>query len=212
MEKQKIATRNTVTEQASKVAAITLTFWILKTVTTTVGDLSGDLLSITLGLGYLTALIVALAATGALLVAQLRAKRFHYLLYWALIFLSSTVGAEFSDTIDRTLRWGTPGGAGVLLACLVATLAIWRLRRGKIGIYPVNEREDEAFYWAAVIFANSLGSVVGDLVGDRLGLGVLGGVAVNVGVLAFLILLRYKTKANRGLLFWTAFVFTRVSF
>ena len=212
MEKQDIRNSNTVAEQAGKVAAVTLVFWILKIVTTTAGDLSGDLLSITLGLGYITALIVALAATGTLLVVQLRAKRFQCLLYWALIFLSSTVGAEFSDTVDRALHWGTLGGAVLLLACLVATLAIWRLRRGEIGIYPIDEREDEAFYWAAVIFANSLGSVIGDLVGDRLGLGVLGGVAVNAGVLASLALLRYKTRANRGLLFWTAFVFTRVSF
>lgn len=204
--------RNPVAEQASKVAAISLFFWILKIVTTTVGDLSGDLLSITLGMGYVTALMVALAVMGALLVAQLGAKRFHPLLYWALILLSSTVGAEFSDSLDRALHWGTLGGAGALLVCLIATLFIWHLRRGEIGVYPINEREDEVFYWVAVLFANTLGSVIGDLVGDRLGFGVLGGIAVNIGVLAFLTMLRYQTKANRGLLFWTAFVFARVSF
>jgi uncharacterized membrane-anchored protein len=212
MEKPNIPNGNTVAEQVSKVAAITFSFWILKIATTTVGDLSGDMLSITLGLGYVTALIVVLAVIATLLIAQLSAKRFHPLLYWVLILLSSTVGAEFSDTIDRTLHWGTVIGAGMLLVCFAATLAIWYIRCGEIGIYPINEREDELFYWVAVIFANTLGSVVGDLLGDRLGFGVLQGIAVNIGVLAVLTMLRYKTKVNRGLLFWIAFVFARVSF
>lgn len=212
MEKPTISDTTTVTEQIGKVAAVSLSFWILKIVTTTVGDLSGDALSITLNLGYVNALIVALAAIGTLLLAQFLAKRYHPVLYWALVLLSSNVGAEFSDTVDRALHWGTPAGAGVLLACLVVTLGVWFVRRGELGVYPIKERLDEVFYWLAVIFANSLGSVLGDLLGDRLGLGVMGGVAVNAGVLAVLALLYYRTRTNRGLLFWTAFVFSRVSF
>lgn len=206
-----MANSDTVTGPASKVAAVTLSFWILKVVTTTAGDLSGDFLSITLGMGYVVALIVALVIMGVFLAVQLRAKQFYCLLFWTLVWLSSTVGAEVSDAIARTLHWGTPGVTGALLVCLAATLVVWRVRRGKLGFYPIKELEDEFFYWIAAIFANSLGSVIGDLVGDRLGFGVLGGVAVNAGVLALLIVLRYKTKANRGLLFWTAFIFSRVS-
>lgn len=202
---------DTLSGQASKVAALTLSFWILKVVTTTVGDLSGDFLSITLGMGYVVALIAALGIMGVLLAVQLRAKRFYCPLFWALILLSSTVGAEISDAIARTLRWGTPGVTGVLLACLVAILAVWRVRRGKLGFYPIKGLQDEVFYWIAAVFANSLGSVIGDLVGDHFGLGVLGGVAVNASVLALLVVLRYKTKANKAILFWTAFVFSRVS-
>lgn len=200
------------TDQVSKVAAVTLSFWILKIVTTTVGDLSGDLLSITLHLGYVVALIVVLVVMAALLVAQFRVRRLHPLLYWALILISATLGAEISDTIDRALHWGNLAGAGALLACLLITLAIWQLGRGAIRIYPITERKDEAFYWIAVIFANSLGSVLGDLLGDRLGFGLLGGIAVNVAVLAVLLALHYITRANKGLLFWAAFVFTRISF
>lgn len=212
MEKPGISNTSTITEQLGKVAAVGLSFWILKVLTTTVGDLCGDVLSITLGLGYVNALIVALAAIGALLVVQLSARRFHLVLYWALVFISSTVGAEFSDTVDRALHWGTLAGAGVLLVCLVITLGTWYVLRGEIGVYPIKERVDEGFYWLAVIFANSLGSVLGDLLGDRLGLGVLGGVAVNAGVLAVLALLHFRTRVSKGLLFWTAFVFSRVSF
>lgn len=212
MESPGISNANAITEQVGKVAAAGLSFWILKIVTTTVGDLCGDVISITLGLGYVNALLVALAVVAALLTVQLSARRFHPLLYWPLILLSSTVGAEVSDTVDRALHWGTATGAGVLLACLVVTLGAWYVHRGEIGVYPIKQRTDEGFYWLAVIFANSLGSVLGDLLGDRLGLSVLGGLAVNVGVLAVLTLLYYRTRANRGVLFWTAFVFSRVSF
>lgn len=201
-----------IAEQTSKVAAITLAFWTIKVVATTVGDLSGDLLSLTLGLGYYLALAVALGVMVALLLVQLRTKRPQEALYWALMLLSSTVGAEVSDSIDRALHLGTLGGAGLLMGCLLATLAIWRLRRGGIRIYPINARENLGFYWLAAIFANSLGSAIGDLVGDRLGFGVLGGVVLNVAVLAVLTILYYTTRVNRAGLFWTAFVFSRISF
>lgn len=199
-------------EKVNKVAALTLSFWILKTVATTIGDLSGDALSISLGLGYVVALIVALAVTVTLMVAQLRAKRFHPSLYWALILGSSAVGAEISDSIDRALHWGNMAGAGVLLIGLVATLAVWFARCGAIGFDPIYERKDELFYWLAAVLANSLGSALGDLLADKLGLGLLGGIAVNVGVLALLLALRYTTRAGKGLLFWAAFIFTRVPF
>lgn len=201
----------TTSAQASKVAAVTLSFWILKTVMTTAGDLSGDVLSITLGMGYVITLIVVLAVIGTLLVAQVRGKGFHPSLYWALILVSSTAGTEISDTLERSLHGGSAGGAAVLFACLVASLAIWYVRRGEIAVYPVNAGEDELFYWIAAILANGLGSVLGDLLGDRLGFGVLGGMAVNVGVLTLLAMLHHNTRASRGFLFWAAFVFTRLS-
>ncbi|MGA7800006.1 MAG: hypothetical protein WCC36_04270 [Gammaproteobacteria bacterium] len=197
------------TAQVGKVAATTLSFWILKIVVTTVGDLSGDLLSITLGLGYLVSLFVALAFVLSLLTVQFRAVRFNPLVYWTLILGTSTLGAELSDTMDRALHLGYIVGALALLACLVAILAGWRVRRGRIGFYPIVERQEELLYWMAVIFANSLGSVLGDLIGDRLGLGIIGGAAINAGVIATLLLLHYATRANKALLFWTAFVFTR---
>jgi len=199
-------------EQTSKVAAITLVFWIMKVVTTTVGDLSGDLLSLTLGLGYYLALAVALAVMAAVLGVQLRTQRASSAVYWALMLLSSTVGAEVSDSLDRALHWGALGGAGLLLGCLLATLAIWRLNRGEIRIYPIHARAALGFYWLAAIFANSLGSAIGDLVGDRLGFGVLGGVVLNAAVLALLTILYYTRRASRTGLFWTAFVFSRISF
>lgn len=204
--------RTTMSGNVGKVAAVTLSFWILKIVTTSAGDLSGDALSISLGLGYALALIVTLAVTVALLIVQLRARRFRPSLYWALILSSSSAGAEISDSIDRALHWGNAGGAGLLLGCLAVTLAIWYVRCGTIGPYPIKERRGELFYWLAAVLANSLGSAMGDLVGEKLGVGLLGGTAVNLGVLALLLALYYTTRAGKGPLFWAAFVFSRIPF
>ncbi len=199
-------------EKPGKVAAITLSFWMLKVIATTAGDLTGDALSISLGLGYLLALIVALAVTAALLFAQLKAKRFHPGLYWTLILASSAAGAEISDSIDRALHWGTLAGTGALLVGLLLALAIWRARRGAIRCKAIEDPRDERFYWLAAILANSFGSAVCDLIGEKLGVGVLGGAAVNAGILALLVLLHYTTRARKELLFWSAFVFTRIPF
>lgn len=197
---------------ASKVAAVTFSFWILKIITTSAGDLSGDALSLSLGLGYGLALMVALAVTVALLFVQLKAKRLHPPLYWFLILGTSAVGAEISDGIDRALHWGNLGGAGVLLAGLCITLAVWFVRCRTIGPYPIERRREELFYWVAAILANSLGSALGDLIGDKLGVGLLGGTAVNFGVLALLWVIHRTTRADRGLLFWAGFVFSRIPF
>lgn len=204
-----IADDTLATKQESKVAAVTLSFWILKIIATTVGDVSGDALSIILRLGYVTSLIIAVAFIAAALTVQLRSKRFHPLLYWLLILVSSTIGAELSDTMDRGLHLGYISGTAILFLCLAATLVVWKTRLGRLQIYPIYERGGELFYWLAVIFANSLGSVLGDLMGDRLGLGLAGTVAFNAGMLAVLWLIHYFTRMNKTYLFWAAFVFSR---
>ena len=191
-----------------KVAAVGLSFWILKIIATTAGDVGGDLLSTSLGLGYALSLAVAVTIFVAGAAVQIRSSRHRPWLYWLLIFVSSTVGAELSDTLDRGLHLGYVAGAGLLLACLLITLVVWYLRLGRLNVYPVTRRE-ECFYWLAVVVANSLGSVLGDLFGDRWGLGLSGTLILNAGVLALLWLLHRCTRADKSLLFWTGFVFSR---
>jgi uncharacterized membrane-anchored protein len=195
----------------NKTAAVTVSFWIGKVVATTVGNLSGDALSISLRLGYALALLVALAAFVPLLVAPLRTKRHVPGLHWALLVCSSAVGAEISDAIDRALRWGNPVGTVVLLAGTIIALTAWFRRRGTLGAGGVRTLEDERYYWLAVVLANSLGSALGDLVGDKLGVGVLGGTAVNAAILALLLAGYRAGRAPGGLLFWAAFVVSRVT-
>lgn len=203
---------NPLSAQANKVAAVTFGFWILKILTTTAGDLSGDVLSISLGLGYAIALIVTVSAAVILLIVQIRAKRFHAPLYWILMLSTSAAGAEISDSIDRGLHWGNPAGTGFLFLCVLVTLGVWHGRRGALGVYPINRRRDELFYWAAAIVANSLGSALGDLLGSTLGLGVLGGTLVFLAVLAVLLVLYRTTRLSTGLLFWSGFVVARIPF
>ncbi|WP_019938718.1 hypothetical protein [Bordetella sp. FB-8] len=195
---------------SNKVAAITITFWIVKTAVTTVGDLAGDALSIALGLGYVPALVIALVITAALFLGQLHLERHRPVLYWALVLSTAASGAEISDSIDRFLHFGTAAGAGIFLVCLLVTQALWRVRCGRIGFYPISRRTDEVFYWMSAILANCLGSVLGDLFGDKWGFGTAGSVAINIAVLALLALVNGKTRISKSSLFWTAFVFTRI--
>jgi uncharacterized membrane-anchored protein len=197
---------------ASKVAAVSASYWIVKIVITTLGDLSGDALSISLRLGYGIALILALGVTAMLLLVQLRGKRFHPPLYWALMLSSAAAGAEVSDSIDRALHWGSLAGSAALLAALLATLAVWSALRGALRFERIQEPQDEIFYWLAALLANSVGSALGDLLGDRLGLGVPGATLVNLAILGILLWLHLTTGRGKALLFWGAFVVTRVPF
>lgn len=206
------AARNLAADAVSKVAAVTVSFWILKILVTTVGDLCGDALSISLGLGYALALAVALAVFLALLSAQLRSKRFIPWLYWLVLLSSATVGAEISDGIDRALHWGNLSGTLALLLFTLVILTAWFAHRGALGSSPVEDRRDERYYWLAAIAANSLGSAFGDLIGGRPGWGLMGGITVNLAILALLLVLHYTTRLSKGLLFWTAFVVSRVPF
>jgi uncharacterized membrane-anchored protein len=196
----------------NRVAAVTLTFWILKVVLTTAGDLTGDALSIALKLGYARALSVVVGVFALLLVAQLRTRRFVPWLFWLLVLSASAVGAEISDSLDRAAHWGNSAGTGVLLGALVTALGIWFARRGTIRFAPIVTRSDEVYYWVIAVIANSVGSAFGDWIGDGLGWGLSGGIAVNVAVIALVLILWRTTRISRGILYWMGFVVTRVPF
>lgn len=196
-------------ESLSKVARINLWFWVLKILATTLGETSGDFLSMTLGLGYITSLGITLAFFLIALMLQLQSQRFHPVLYWAVIIGTTTVGTEVSDLIDRTLKLGYTGGSAILLACLLGSLAVWYYKEKNLEVYPILEKRKEVLYWITVLFSNSLGTAFGDFLSDDLGLSYLGGAFVTAGIIALVILLHYYTRMNRIALFWIAFVFTR---
>lgn len=199
-------------QQLSRVAQLTLGFWLLKFITTTVGDLSGDLLSTTLGLGYLYSLVLSAVLLATMLAYQFSIKRSHLASYWALVLISATFGAELSDALGRGLDLGNSLVTLILWICWAVTLILWYLGTGKIRASKVRNRKDELFYWMAVIAANSLGSVLGDLLGDQFGIGLAGRIGVCMGILAFLWILRMSTRLDQALLFWIAFVFSRIWF
>lgn len=196
-------------ETSNKVAAITLLFWLLKIVATTLGEISGDFLSMTLNLGYLTSLSITMALFAVLLGLQLAQQRYVAPLYWLAIVGTTTLGTEISDFMDRSLHLGYAIGSSVLVTLLLLSLFVWYRKYKNLEVYPIIERNKELIYWLAILFSNSLGTAFGDFLSDNMGLGYLTGAAITAGIILLVVLLHYLTKINEVLLFWIAFVFTR---
>ncbi len=196
-------------KKLNKVASITIYFWVMKILATTLGETSGDMLSMTLKLGYVVGLLITACIFVLFLILQLSSKKFHSFLYWAVIVGTTMVGTEISDLMDRTLGLGYAMGSLILFSCLALTLLIWFYREKNLDVYPIDEKNKEVFYWIAVLFSNSLGTAFGDYLSDNMGLSYIGGALVCAGIIALVILLHYFSRINQIVLFWIAFVFTR---
>lgn len=193
----------------SKVPAVTLGFWIIKILATTLGETAGDTVSMSMDLGYLLGTVIFLLPLILLVGAQITARRFHPFLYWATIIASTTAGTTMADFADRSLGIGYAGGTLVLLALVLGSLAAWRITIGAIASDDIRSPSAEAFYWLTITFSQTLGTALGDWAADDGGLGYLGGAALFGGGLAVVALLYATTKVNRVALFWAAFILTR---
>lgn len=193
----------------NKIAEVTVFFWILKIIATTLGEMSGDLLSQTLNLGY----IVGLGITGSFLIAvlffQIRARQFHPALFWAAIVGTTMAGTEISDLMDRTLGLGYVWGSVILTAGLFLALFTWHRRIGNLSVDPIAGTGAETMFWIAVLFSNSLGTAFGDYLVDVVGLSYMLGAVVCTAVIAVVLILHFTRAVNDIALFWIAFVFTR---
>jgi len=208
-------------QHASKVPAITLGFWIAKVFATTLGETAGDAVTMSwLGettpdaaanavSGYLIGTAIFGAALLALVVIQIRARRFHPFLYWATIIASTTAGTTLADFATRSLGVGYAGGTILLFALVLASLGSWKAAEGRISTDHIVSARTEAFYWITITFSQTLGTALGDWAADDGGLGYLGGAAVFGGLIALIALLYFTTRINRVLLFWAAFILTR---
>ena len=194
---------------ASKVAEVTLAFWIMKVLATTLGETAGDFISMTLGLGYYAGLAITFAILAVVLTLQIAAKAYRPFLFWTAIIATTTVGTEVSDFMDRSLGLGYALGSLILVAGLAATLAAWYARERDLSVYPIVRRDVEVMFWVAVLFSNSLGTAFGDFLVDNLGLSFIEGALVTAGVIGIVAALHYFTRLNHVLLFWIAFIFTR---
>jgi uncharacterized membrane-anchored protein len=192
----------------SKIPEVTLGFWIIKILATTLGETGGDTVSMTMDLGYLTGTAIFLSALVVLVGAQIAAKKFHPFLYWATIVASTTAGTTVADFATRSLGIGYTGGSLILFVCLMAVLGLWYWWLGSISVETVNTPKVEAFYWAAITFSQALGTALGDWVADA-GLGYEGGAFVFAAGLAVVVAAYYWTDVSRVLLFWVAFILTR---
>ncbi|MEO8671231.1 MAG: hypothetical protein ABI411_07940 [Tahibacter sp.] len=181
----------------------------MKICATTLGETAGDLVSMTLKLGYGMSSVILLSLFLLSLTAQLAAKRFHPWLYWAVILATSTAGTTLSDFMDRTLGLGYARGSLLLAGGLLAVLALWRYVEKSLSVNTIQSRRAEIFYWSAILFSNTLGTALGDYLADDSGLGFIGGAAL-IGAGIGLVALAYRcTRMSHVLLFWIAFVLTR---
>jgi uncharacterized membrane-anchored protein len=207
----------------SKVPAITLGFWIIKILATTLGETGGD--SVTMSWlgettahpvpgGYLIGTAMFGIALIVLILLQIRARRFSPWLYWATIVASTTCGTTLADFCDRSLGIGYPGGSLLLFACVLMSLFAWHRTLGSVDVNRITGPREETFYWITITFSQTLGTALGDWSADDLseggwGLGYSGAALVFGAGLAILAILYFTTKANRVGLFWAAFILTR---
>ncbi len=201
---------NDVRERAlSKVPEVTLSFWVIKILATTLGETGGDTVTMTLAWGSSAGTVLFALVLVGLVVAQVMAKRFHPVLYWSTIVASTTFGTTMADFADRSLGIGYTGGSTLLLACLAAVLGLWYATEGTVSVDTVSTPRVEAFYWGAITFSQTLGTALGDWLADTGGLGYEGGALVFAAALAVVIALYYRTSVSRVTLFWAAFILTR---
>ena len=193
----------------SKVPEVTLAFWIIKIVATTLGETGGDALSMTLDFGYALSTAIFLGYFVVLAVAQIRARAFHPALYWLVIVATTTAGTTLADYFDRSLGIGYIGGSLCLLVLLASVLTAWRFSEGSVSVNRITSPTAEGYYWATIFASNTLGTALGDFLADDGGLGYEGGALVFLGLLALVAAAYYWTKLSRTLLFWAAFILTR---
>lgn len=193
----------------NRVAVVTFSFWVMKICATTLGETAGDLLSMTLNVGYAASSLILIGAFLATLVAQLSAKSFHPALYWSVILSTSTAGTTMSDYIDRSLGMGYVAGSAMLVAILITILTVWRFNVGSLQVSSIKTFKVEAFYWAAILVSNTLGTALGDFLADSSGLGFAGGALLIASLIGLIVLAYFFTSISRTGLFWIAFVLTR---
>ena len=196
-------------ERINKVAEITLIFWLMKIIATTLGETLGDFISMTLNLGYLSGILITLIFFLLVLITQLFSKEYVPVFYWMVIIGTTTLGTEISDFMDRSLHLGYALGSLVLFICLIVALFLWYQKYKSLKVFPIFERRKEIYYWIAILFSNSLGTAFGDFLSDNLGLSYLEGALITASIILIVVLIHYLTKINEIALFWIAFVFTR---
>jgi uncharacterized membrane-anchored protein len=200
----------------AKVPAITLGFWGIKILATTLGETGGDTLSMELGWGYLASTALFGIVLLLLVVAQIRAHRFQPWLYWATIIASTTTGTTMADFATRSLGIGYSGGSILLFSLVLASLGLWYRATGTLAATSVREPRAEGFYWLTITFSQTLGTALGDWVAALpddtpagIGLGYGGGALLFGAALALVVVLHFRTSISRAGLFWAAFILTR---
>jgi uncharacterized membrane-anchored protein len=193
----------------SRVPQITILFWIVKILATTLGETGGDAVTMTLDLGYAVGSLIFLGFFAVALTAQVITRKYHPAIYWIVVVATTTVGTTLSDYFDRSLGLGYVKASIILFFLVLAVLFAWRWTRGRIEYQDITDRRDEIFYWVAILVSNTLGTALGDYTADDLDLGFAGGAGLFSGLIAVVAAAHFFTKIPKTVLFWAAYVLTR---
>ena len=201
--------RSHLTDLASKVPQVTLAFWIIKILATTLGETGGDAVTMSLNLGYAVGSLIFLGFFAVALTGQVIAKKFHPFIYWAVVVSTTTVGTTLSDYFDRTLGLGYIKSSIILFSLVLVILFAWRRVRGRVEFENITDRTDEIFYWVTILVSNTLGTALGDFAASDTGLGFERSALVFSALIALVAGAHFFTKAPASVLFWSAYVLTR---
>ena len=208
-QKQVLANETLASEALAKVPEVTLIFWLIKILATTLGETGGDAVSMSMNLGYLLSTAIFAVIFIVAVMAQIKAKQFHPTLYWVTIIATTTVGTTLADFADRSLGIGYAGGTTLLFSLLMASIWVWYRTLGTVSVASVSSPKAEMFYWVTIMFSQTLGTALGDWTADTAGLGYTGAAMVFGAMLALVALAYYFTAISRTALFWAAFILTR---
>jgi uncharacterized membrane-anchored protein len=200
---------NTTRHVLAKVPEVTLLFWVIKILATTLGETGGDAVSMSMNLGYLVGTGIFAVVFMIAVIAQVSVKTFHPVIYWITIIATTTVGTTLADFTDRSLGVGYAGGTAILFTLLMLSLFVWHRTLGSISVNTVSSPKTELFYWVTIMFSQTLGTALGDWTADTAGLGYAGGALIFGAMLAVIAGLYYRTNISRTGLFWAAFILTR---
>jgi uncharacterized membrane-anchored protein len=194
----------------SKVPQVTLMFWFIKILATTVGETGGDALSMTLQLGYAVSSLIFLGFFAVTLAGQVTSRKYHPFAYWAVVVATTTVGTTMSDYLDRTLNLGYVKSSIFLFCGVLLVLLVWKRTVGKIEFDNITTRKEEIFYWVTILISNTLGTALGDFVATTAGLGFEAGALIFAGLIALVAAAHFWLKnVPPSVLFWSAYVLTR---
>ncbi len=208
-QKQVLANQTLASEALAKVPEVTLIFWLIKILATTLGETGGDAVSMSMNLGYLLSTAIFAVIFIIAVMAQIKAKQFHPTLYWVTIIATTTVGTTLADFADRSLGIGYAGGTTLLFTLLMASIWVWYRTLGTVSVASVSSPKAEMFYWVTIMFSQTLGTALGDWTADTAGFGYTGAAMVFGAMLALVALAYYFTAISRTALFWAAFILTR---
>ena len=199
----------TLTTMLNKVPQITLFFWIIKVLSTTVGETLADFLNTKLGLGLINTSYALSTLFLIALAVQLTRKRYIPAVYWTVVVLISVVGTLVSDTFVEKLGLGLQTTTIAFSCALAVVFVLWYLSEKTLSVHWIATTKRELFYWAAILFTFALGTSAGDLLTEKVGTGYFLGALMFAGMIAVVAVAHYGLKINAVLAFWMAYILTR---